>query len=92
LKVCTCYGNDNVRIKSISGRIHENVLRMFDVIASKMLESFKSMWIMMLINRLSDVVGVDFTFSCHVSYPSVRAIRCNEIVKKSEDFLGLRKG
>jgi hypothetical protein len=34
LKVCTCYGNDNVSMKPISCRIHGSVLRVYDVCAS----------------------------------------------------------
>jgi hypothetical protein len=41
LTVCICYGNDNVRMKSISYGIHENVLRMYDVSASKIARKFQ---------------------------------------------------
>ena len=41
LKVCTCYGNDNVRKKPISYKIHGNVLRMFDVCASRFARKFQ---------------------------------------------------
>jgi hypothetical protein len=41
LKVCTCYGSDNVRMKPISYRIHRNVLRMFDVCASIFARKFQ---------------------------------------------------
>jgi hypothetical protein len=41
LKVCTCYGNDNVRMKSISGMIHGNVLRMIDICANRFARKFQ---------------------------------------------------
>jgi hypothetical protein len=41
MKVCTCYGNDNVRMKPISYRIHGNMLRMFDVCASRFARKFQ---------------------------------------------------
>jgi hypothetical protein len=40
-KVCTCYGNKNVRMKSIYYGIHKNVLRMYDVSASKFARKFQ---------------------------------------------------
>jgi hypothetical protein len=40
-KVYPCYGNDNVRMKPRSYKIHGNVLRMFDVCASKYARKFQ---------------------------------------------------
>jgi hypothetical protein len=41
LKVCTCYGNDNVYMKPISCRIHGSVLRVYDVCASGCANKFQ---------------------------------------------------
>jgi hypothetical protein len=41
LEVCTCYGNDNVRMKPISYRIHGNVLRMSDIRVSGFARKFQ---------------------------------------------------
>jgi hypothetical protein len=41
LKVCACYGNDNVRMKAIPYKIHGNVLRVFEVCASGITRKFQ---------------------------------------------------
>jgi hypothetical protein len=41
LKVCTHYGNNNVRINPISYRIHGIVLRVFDIRANGLTRKFQ---------------------------------------------------
>jgi hypothetical protein len=41
LKVCTCYGNDNVYMKPMSYRIHGIVLRVYDVSTSGISSKFQ---------------------------------------------------
>ena len=41
MKVCTCYENDNVRMKPISCRIHGIVLRVLDVSANGITRKFQ---------------------------------------------------
>jgi hypothetical protein len=40
LKVCICYGDDNVRTKSMTYWVHGKVLRIFDVCASEFTRRF----------------------------------------------------
>jgi hypothetical protein len=41
MKVCTCYGDDNVRMKPIPCRIHGIELRVYDVCASGCASKFQ---------------------------------------------------
>jgi hypothetical protein len=94
LKVCTCYGNENVRMKPISYRIHEIVLKVFDISANGLTRKFKSMCTTTLVNKLLDEVAskVSLLYVKLYELPiSSGAIRCNEIAMRSGDFLRLGK-
>jgi hypothetical protein len=91
-RICTCGENNNVRMKSISYWIHGNMLRMYDVCASKIARKFQEHVNHTLVIRLSDEVAnlISLLYVKLYKLPiSSGAIRCNKISVRSEDFLRL---
>jgi hypothetical protein len=83
LKVCTRCGNNHVRMKPISYRIHEIVLRVFDVSANGLTRKFQ---VIKLSDKVASLISLLYVKLYELPI-SLGVIRCNEIGR----FLKTRK-